>query len=160
MKNFILFLILFTSIGVSAQKEDCSRLWLGDTYDFIDVIKQITGEYLQTNFKLLPNEGSKTIYELGDPDNLSHIKIWMKGKRIVSGGNVTTTYVLSSYKIIGPAEKIESLFKAWKEKVGKCSAETSPTSITFGLGKMFTENHGGEWDRKNIPMSTLTITSN
>ncbi len=90
MKRFLIIVALLVSISASAQTKDCSSLWLGDNYDSIDVFKKTAELYLKTELKLVPNEGVKTLYDLTDAEGLSLLKIWMKQKKVVTGGTVST----------------------------------------------------------------------
>lgn len=159
MKRFLIIVALLVSISASAQTKDCSSLWLGDNYDSIDVFKKTAELYLKTELKLVPNEGVKTLYDLTDAEGLSLLKIWMKQKKVVTGGTVSTVYVISSFRITGVAENIDALFNGLKEKVAKCMSESTNASAVFSYGKMAVEKQGGDWSKKNIPMATLTITS-
>ena len=82
----------------------------------------------------------------------------MKQKRVLSGTTMTSVYFINSIKIICLAERNETLFAALKEKVAACTTESSKMNAVFSTGKMSIENQGGDWSKKNIPMSTLTIT--
>lgn len=159
MKRLSIIVALFFSLTAGAQTKDCNSLWLGDNYDSIDVFKKTAELYLKTDLKLVPNEGVKTLYDLTDADGLSQLKIWMKQKKVVTGGTVSTIYIISSFRITGVAENIDALFNALKEKVVKCTSESTDATAVFAYGKMSVEKQGGDWSKKNIPMATLTITS-
>ena len=158
MKNFIIVAILLIGNVAVGQKKEC-KLWLGDTYDSIDVIKATAEQYLQFQLKLVPNEdGSKTMYEMKDNEGFCQVKIWMKQKRVLTGTTMTSVYFINSIKVICLAERNETLFAALKEKVAACTTESTKMNAVFSTGKMSIENQGGDWSKKNLPMSTLTIT--
>lgn len=159
MKNFFILLSVLFSSAAFGQNKECHNLWLGGTYDSTEKIRQITEQYLQTQLQLTNNEGSKTVYELKDKEDITDLKIWMKQKRSVVGSDVTIIYQISSFKVVGPAERIESLFNALKQKVSGCSTATSDLSVSYATGKITVEKQGGDWSKKNIPMWTLTVTS-
>lgn len=142
------------------QNKEC-KLWMGDPYDSISVMKAMAEKYLQFELKMTANEeGIKTMYEIKDNDELCQIKIWMKSKRILAGATMTTIYSINSIKIVTLTERIETLFAALKEKVADCTSNSTKTNAVFSSGKMLIENQGGDWSKKNLPMSTLTITPN
>jgi len=159
MKTVLFTLLLLVCGQCFAQEKECSRLWLNDPFDSVDVIKRTAEEYLQTQLQMTNNEGSKMMYEMKDQNDLNQLKIWMKQKKSVVGGNVTTIYVTSSFKVTGPAERIDALFNALKNKVGGCISAPTDNSFSFATGKVTVEKQGGDWSKKNIQMETMTITS-
>lgn len=154
----VLASVLMISFSLSAQQQNCN-LWLGDTYDSIEVIKQTTEKFLGTQLKMLPNEDVKTMYEFRDADEFAQMKVWMKQKKAVSGGTLTTFYAMNSFRIIGEAERIQALFNFLKEKVSGCAGATTELSVQFGGGKMSIEKQGGDWSKKNVQLYTLTVAS-
>lgn len=159
MKYTVLIWALLLHFSSYAQPKECSTLWMGDTYDSVDVFKKTAEQYLQTSLKLLPNEGVKTMYEMQDEGGISSLRVWMKQKKVVAGGSVSTIYVISSFKITGVTENIEALFAALQSKVKDCILQNSGSGTTFSYGKMTVEKQGGDWSKKNISLSTLTLTS-
>lgn len=155
---FILSILLLSLTGTSfGQKKPC-KLWLGDSYDSIALIKEMAEKYLEFNLKMTPNdENNKTTYELKDSGDFCNVRIWMKSKKVVVGTAITTLYFINSIKIVCISDRIETLFNALKEKVAECTSQSSKTGAIFSSGKMSVENQGGDWSKKNIPMSTLTI---
>ena len=158
MKFFLLaFLLCIIQIAIGQNKE--CKLWLGEPYDTIDVIKQTAEKYLQFELKQLPNEDNiKTMYEMRDSEGLCILKIWMKQKKVLVGGAMTSSYTINSIKITCLAERIDAFFTVLKEKVAVCTTEATKTNAVFSSGKMFIENQGGDFSKKNIALLTLTIT--
>jgi hypothetical protein len=157
MKNFILASILLIGNAAFGQSKECSSLWLGSAPDSIEVIRKTAEEFLQTQLKMANNEGIRTIYEMNDNEGVSLLKVWMKGKKTIAGGTVTTTYSVNSYKITGVDERIQSLFNSFKEKVAPCTTTSSDLSIVFATGKITVEKQGGDISKKNIPLWTMTV---
>lgn len=159
MKTIILASLLFISGAAIAQDKPCT-LWLGDVYDSTNALKQTAEQYLQVQTKLLPTPaGVKNMYEMRDDNNLAIIRIWMKPKRVLSAGAMTTEYVISSYKITSLAENIDALYKALQAKITACTTESAAMNTVFGANKMFIEKQGGDFSKKNIPMATITVTA-
>ena len=130
---------------------------MGDANDSMNIIKQTAEKFLDAELRPSGEQESKTVYEMRDKEGVAIVKIWMKSKKTVVGGNITTTYSVSSFKITGIAEKIDILLNALKEKVAGCSIVTG-TTVVFGSGKMSVEKQGGDWSKQNLPMATLTVT--
>lgn len=159
---FLVSTLLFCQITFcqTNQNKEC-KLWLGDPYDSISLIKAMAEKYMQFELKMVANdENIKTMYELKDNDELCQIKIWMKSKKVLTGTTLITFYLINSVKIVSLSERIDNLFSALKEKVADCISVSTKTNAVFSSGKMFIENQGGDWSKKNLPMSTLTITPN
>ena len=124
------------SFSQTTQTKEC-KLWLGEPYDSISLIKSMAEKYLQFELKMVANDESiKTMYEIKDNDELCQIKIWMKSKRILVGTSMTTFYFINSIKIVTLTDRIETLFAALKEKVVDCTgvstAEFKPQVRQYG----------------------------
>jgi hypothetical protein len=159
MKSIILATLLLIGSASFAQENSCN-LWVGEPFESTTALKETAEQYLEMQTKLIPNEaGVKNMYEMRDDNGLAIIKIWMKPKKVVVAGAMTTVYVISSYKITSVSEKIDVLYKAFQAKVSSCTAESSAVSTTFGANKMTIDKQGGDFSKKNIPMVTLTVTA-
>ena len=158
MKSIIAAIILIISHQALAQQKDCS-LWLGAPYDSISLIKDTAEKYLQADLVLSGSPEVKTMYELKDSEELNVIKIWMKGKRTVVGSTITTIYSISSIRITSLAERIERLLQAFKANLSDCNASSTSSTLMVGNTKLIVEKQGGDWSKKNIALSTMTITS-
>ncbi len=159
MKNLFVAAALLLSSTAFTQDKPCT-LWLGDTQDSASAIKQIAERYLEMQTKLAQGETSvSNIQELKDDNGLALIKIWMKPKKVVVAGAMTTTYVISSYKITSLSDKIDLLYNALKSKVMQCTSESTAANTLFGVNKMVIEKQGGDFSKKNLPMATLTVTA-
>ena len=157
MKNifFACFLIV-SSVGFT-QDKTCS-LWLGDGSDSTNNIKQFAEKYLELQTKLLPAEDNK-IQEMRDDNELAQIKVWLKPKKMLVSGAMTTVYTISSFKIVSLSDKIDALYTALVSKVQPCTTETTAMNTLFGDNKMFIERDSGGFGNKGLPMSTLTVTA-
>lgn len=157
MKSVLLACFLIVNYGIFAQDSMCN-LWLGDTSDSTNNIKQFAEKYLELQTKLLPSETS-TIAEMRDDNHLAQIKIWLKPKKMLVSGAMTTGYVISSFKIVSLSDKIDALYAALTGKVQACLTQTSALNTMFGNNKMFIERNSGGFGDQGLPMSTLTVTS-
>jgi hypothetical protein len=157
MKSILLACFLIVSSVAIAQDTRCN-LWLGDASDSTNNIKQFTEKYLEIQTKLLPAEDSK-IQEMRDDNQLAQIKIWLKPKKMLVSGAMTTVYTISSYKIVSLSDKIDALYTALANKVQACTTETTTMNTVFGNSKMFIERNSGGFGKKGLAMSTLTVTA-
>jgi len=157
MKSIFFTCFLIFSGAAFAQNNTCN-LWLGDISDSTNNIKQFAEKYLEIQTKLLPAEDNK-IQEMRDDNELAQIKIWLKPKKMLVSGAMTTVYTISSFKIVSLSDKIDQLYNALVTKVQSCTTETTATNTTFGNNKMFIERNSGGFGKKGLPMSTLTITA-
>ena len=156
MKSIFFACFLIVSNVAIAQDNTCS-LWLGDASDSINNIKQFAEKYLEIQTKLLSSEASN-IQEMRDDNELAQIKIWLKPKKMLVSGAMTTIYTVSSFKIVSLSDKIDALYAALVSKVQACTTETTATNTLFGNSKMFIERNSGGFGKKGLPMSTLTVT--
>jgi hypothetical protein len=157
MKSIFFACFLIVSSGAFAQDKTCN-LWLGDLSDSTRNIKQFAEKYLEIQTKLLPAEASN-IQEMKDDNKLAQIKIWLKPKKMLVSGAMTTIYTVSSFKIVSLSDKIDTLYAALVSKVQACTTETTPMNTMFANSKMFIERNSGGFGQKGLPMSTLTVTA-
>jgi hypothetical protein len=156
MKNIFFACFLMVCNGAFAQDKTCN-LWLGALSDSTQNIKQFTEKYLEIQTKLLPAEANN-IQELRDDNELAQIKIWLKPKKMLVSGAMTTIYTISSFKIVSLSDKIDALYTALVNEVQACTTETTTMNTVFGNNKMFIERNSGGFGKKGLPMSTLTVT--
>lgn len=157
MKSIFFAFFLIVSSAAIAQDSTCN-LWLGDASDSITNIKQLAEKYLEIQTKLMPSEDNK-IQEMRDDNQLAQIKIWLKPKKILVSGAMTTVYTISSFKIVSLSDKIDALYAALVSKVQACTTETTTMNTVFGHNKMFIERNSGGFGTKGLSMSTLTVTA-
>ena len=157
MKNIFFACFLIVCNGAFAQDKTCN-LWLGDLSDSTQNIKQFAEKHLEIQTKLLPAEANN-ILEMRDDNELAQIKIWLKPKKMLVNGAMTTIYTVSSFKIVSLSDKIDALYAALVSKVQACATETTPMNTLFGNSKMFIERNSGGYGKKGLPMSTLTVTT-
>ena len=157
MKSIFFACFLIVSSGAFAQDKTCN-LWLGDVSDSAQNIKQFAEKYLEIQTKLLPSEANN-IQEMRDDNELAQIKIWLKPKKMLVNGAMTTVYTISSFKIVSLSDKIDTLYTALVNKVPACTTETTTMNTAFGSNKMFIERNSGGFGTKGLPMSTLTVTA-
>ena len=157
MKSIFFACFLIVSSAAIAQDKTCN-LWLGDGSDSTSNIKQFAEKYLEIQTKLLPAE-TNTIQEMRDDNELAQIKIWLKPKKMLVSGAMTTVYTISSFKIVSLSDKIDALYTALVNKVKACTTETTIMNTVFGNNKMFIERNSGGFGNKGLPMSTLTVTA-
>ena len=154
-----IFFACFLIIGSAAIAQDTTcTLWLGDLSDSTNNIKQFAEKYLEIPTKLMPAETS-TIQEMRDDNELAQIKIWLKPKKMLVSGAMTTVYNISSFKIVSLSEKIDQLYTALVKRVQACTTETTNMNTLFGNSKMFIQRTSGDFGKKSLPMSTLTVTA-
>src|SRR5215203_3614269 len=110
MKSIFFACFLIVSSVVIAQDQPCN-LWLGDGSDSTKNIKQFAEKYLEIQTKLLPAE-TNTIQEMRDDNELAQIKVWLKPKKVLANGAMTTVYTVSSFKIVSLSDKIDALYAA------------------------------------------------
>ena len=156
MKSIFFACFFIMCSGAFAQDKTCN-LWLGDLSDSTQNIKQFAEKYLEIQTKLLPDEANN-IQEMRDDNELAQIKIWLKPKKMLVNGAMTTIYTISSFKIVSLSDKIDALYTALVSKVQPCTTETTATNTMFGNSKMFIERNSGGFGTKGLPMSTLTVT--
>jgi hypothetical protein len=149
------FFLLVSSVAV-AQDKTCN-LWLGDVSESTSNIKQLAEKHLELQTKLLPAEVNN-IQELRDDNELAQIKVWLKPKKMLVSGAMSTVYTISSFKIVSLSDKIDQLYAALVNKVQSCTTETTAMNTVFGSNKMFIERNSGGFGKKGLPMSTLTVT--
>ena len=94
-----------------------------------------------------------------DDNELAQIKVWLKPKKMLVSGAMTTVYTISSFKIISLSDKIDELYTALVNKVQACTTETTTMNTVFGNSKMFIERNSGGFVKNGLPMSTLTVTA-
>lgn len=157
MKSIFFACFLIVSSGAFAQDKTCN-LWLGDISDSTRNIKQFAEQYLEIQTKLLPAEANN-IQEMRDDNQLAQVKIWLKPKKMLVSGAMTTIYTISSFKIVSLSDKIDVLYTALVTKVQACTTETTAMNTLFGNSKMFIERNSGGFGKKGLPMSTLTVTA-
>ena len=157
MKSIFFACFLIVSSVAIAQDKTCN-LWLGEASESTSNIKQLVEKQLEIQTKLLPAEANN-IQEMRDDNELAQIKIWLKPKKVLANGAMTTAYTISSFKIVSLSDKIDQLYNALVTKVQSCTTETTATNTTFGNNKMFIERNSGGFGKKGLPMSTLTITA-
>lgn len=158
MKSIFLACFVIVSSAAIAQNNTCN-LWLGVSSDSSTNIKQFAEKYLEIQTRLLPAETS-TIQEMQDDNDLAQVRIWLKPKKVLASGAMTTVYTISSFKIVSLSDKIDALYAALGSKVQACTTQTTPTNTVFANGKMFIERNSGGFGKKGLPMSTLTVTAN
>ena len=156
MKSIFFACFVIVSSAVIAQDQTCN-LWLGDGSDSTKNIKQFAEKYLEIQTKLLPAE-TNTIQEMRDENELAQIKVWLKPKKVLANGAMTTVYTVSSFKIVSLSDKIDALYAALVSKADACTTETTTMNTVFGNNKMFIERNSGGFGTKGLPMSTLTVT--
>ena len=156
MKSIFFACFVIVSSGAFAQDKTCN-LWLGDLSDSTQNIKQFAEKYLEIQTKLLPADANN-ILEMRDDNELAQIKIWLKPKKMLVNGAMTTVYTISSFKIVSLSDKIDALYAALVNKVQACTTETTTMNTVFGDNKMFIERNSGGFGTKGLPMSTLTVT--
>jgi len=157
MKSIFFACFLIVSSVAIAQDNTCN-LWLGDGSDSTNNIKQFAEKYLEIQTKLLPAE-TNTIQEMRDGNELAQIKIWLKPKKMLVSGAMTTVFTISSFKIVSLSDKIDELYAALVNKVQPCTTETTKMNTVFGNSKMFIERNSGGFGKQSLPMSTLTVTA-
>jgi hypothetical protein len=157
MKSIFFACFLIVSSLAIAQDKTCS-LWLGDVSESTSNIKQFVEKQLEIQTKLLPAE-TNNIQEMRDDNELAQIKIWLKPKKMLDNGAMTTVNTISSYKIVSLSDQIDKLHTAFVNKVQACTTETTTMNTLFGNNKMFIERHSGGFGKKGLPMSTLTVTA-
>ncbi len=157
MKSIFFACFLIVGSGAFAQDKTCN-LWLDDISDSARNIKQFAEKYLEIQTKLLPAEASN-IQEMRDDNQLAQIKVWLKPKKMLVSGAMTTVYTISSFKIVSLSDKIDALYAALVSKVQACTTETTAINTIFGNSKMFIERNSGGFGNKGLPMSTLTVTA-
>jgi hypothetical protein len=153
---FFAFFLIVSSVAI-AQDNTCN-LWLGDGSDSTNNIKQFAEKFLGIQTKLLPGEANN-IQEMRDDNELAQIKIWLKPKKMLVSGAMTTVYTISSFKIVSLSDKIDVLYTALVNKVQACTTGTTTMNTVFGNNKMFIERNSGGFGTKGLPMSTLTVTT-
>jgi hypothetical protein len=142
---------------VIAQDKTCN-LWLGDVSESTSNIKQFVEKQLEIQTKLLPAE-SNNIQEMRDDNELAQIKIWLKPKKILVNGALTTVNTISSYKIVSLSDQVDKLYTALVNKVQACTTETTTMNTVFGNNKIFIERTSGGFGKKGLAMSTVTVTA-
>ncbi|MDB5246834.1 MAG: hypothetical protein JWQ40_1228 [Segetibacter sp.] len=157
MRGICFACFLIVSSVVIAQDKACT-LWLGEVSESTNNIKQFVEKHLELQTKLLPAEVSN-IQEMRDDNELVQIKIWLKPKKTLVNGAMSTVYTISSFKIVTLSDKIDELYTALGSKVGACTTETTTMNTSFGNNKMFIERHSSGFGKKGLPMSTLTVTA-
>ncbi|WP_018614905.1 hypothetical protein [Segetibacter koreensis] len=157
MKSIFFACFLIVSSVAIAQDKTCN-LWLGEVSESTSNIKQLVEKHLEIQTKLLPAEANN-IQEMRDNNELTQIKIWLKPKKTLVSGAMTTVYTISSFKIVTLSDKIDELYTALVNKVQSCTTETTAMSTLFGNNKMFIERNSGGFGKKGLPMSTLTVTA-
>jgi hypothetical protein len=157
MKSIFFSCFLIVSSVAIAQDKTCN-LWLGDESDSTSNIKQFAENFLEIQTKLLPAE-TNTILEMRDDNNLAQIKIWLKPKKMLVSGAMTTVYTISSFKVVSLSDKIDALYTALGNKVKACTTETTTMNTAFGDNKMFIERNSGGFGKQGLAMSTLTVTA-
>ena len=157
MKSIFFACFLIVSSVVIAQDNKCN-LWLGDASESTNNIKQFAEKYLEIQTKLLPAE-TNTIQEMRDDNELAQMRIWLKPKKMLVSGAMTTVYTISSFKIVSLSDKIDALYTALVNKVQACTTETTTMNTVFGNSKMFIERNSGGFGKKGLPMSMLTVTA-
>src|SRR4051794_26233300 len=129
MKSIFFACFLIVSSIAIGQDNTCN-LWLGDSSDSINNIKQFAEKYLEIQTKLLPAE-TNTIQEMRDDNQLAQIKIWLKPKKVLVSGAMTTVFTISSFKIVCLSDKIDGLYAAFVNNVQPCTTETSKMNTVF-----------------------------
>jgi hypothetical protein len=157
MKSIFFACFLIVSSVAFAQDKPCS-LWLGETSESANNIKQLAEKQLEVQTKLQPAVANN-IQEMKDDNELAQIKIWLKPTKMLVDGAMKTVYTISSYKIVSLSNKIDALYSALVNKVQACTSETSATNTVFGNYKMVIERNSGGFGKKGLPMSTLTVTA-
>ncbi len=157
MKSIFFACFLVVSSGIFAQDKTCN-LWLGNSSDSTNSIKQFAEKYLEIQTKLQPSE-TNIILEMKDDNQLAQIKIWLKPKKMLVSGAMATFYTVSSFKIVSLSDKINALYTALAGRVQACTTQTTAMNTTFGNDKMFVERNSGGFGNKGLAMSTLTVTA-
>ena len=155
MKNTLLICFLFVSSVTFAQDKTCT-LWLGELSESTNNIKQFAEKTLKLQTKILPAEANN-IQEMRDENDLAQIKVWLKPKKMLMNGAMSTVYTISSYKIVSLSENIDELYKKLGAEVQQCITESTPLNTLFGTNRMYIERQSGGFGKKGLPMSTLTI---
>jgi hypothetical protein len=156
MKSIFFACFLIVSSVVIAQDKTCN-LWLGEVSESSNNIKQFAEKYLEIQTKLLPADANN-IQEMRDANELAQIKVWLKPKKMLVNGAMSTVYTISSYKIVSLSDKIDQLYTALVNKLEACTPATTATNTLFGNNKMFIERNSGGFGKKGLAMSTLTVT--
>src|SRR3954451_20264088 len=141
MKSIFFACFLIVSSVAIGQDKTCS-LWLGEVSDTTNNIKQFAEKYLEIQTKPLPGEANN-IQEMRDDNELAQIKVWLKPKKMLVSGAMTTVYTISSFKIVSLSDKIDGLYTALVNKVQPCTTETTAMNTLFGNNKMFIERNSG-----------------
>lgn len=157
MKNIFFACFLIVCSGAFAQDKTCN-LWLGDLSDSTQNVRQFTEKYLEIQTKPLAAEANN-IREMRDDNELAQIKIWLKPKKMLVNGAMTTVYTISSFKVVSLSDKIDTLYAALVSKVQACTTESTSMNTVFGTSKIFIERNSGGFGTKGLPMSTLTVTA-
>jgi hypothetical protein len=157
MKSIFFACFLIVSSVAIAQDKTCN-LWLGEVSESTTNIKQFAEKYLEVQTKVLPAEAGN-IQEMRDDNELAQIKIWLKPKKMLVNGAMSTVYTISSFKIVSLSDKIDGLYTALVNKVQPCTTETTTMNTVFGNNKMFIERTSSGFGKKGLPMSTLTVTA-
>src|SRR5215831_10416296 len=123
MKTIFFACFLIVSSVAIAQDNTCN-LWLGDESDSTNNIKQFAEKFLGIQTKVLPGEANN-IREMRDDNELAQIKIWLKPKKMLVSGAMTTVYTISSFKIVSLSDKIDALYASLVNKVQACTTETT-----------------------------------
>lgn len=154
-----IFFACFLMLGTPAIAQDTTcNLWLGNRSESTANIKQFAEQYLEIQTKLQPAELS-TIQEMRDDNQLAQIKIWLRPKKMLVNGAMTTVYTISSFKIVSLSDKIDALYAAFADKVKACTTETTAMNTMFANSKMFIERNSGGFGTKGLPMSSITVTA-
>ena len=157
MKSIFFACCLIVSSVAVAQDKTCT-LWLGDVSESTNNMKQFVEKQLELQTKPVAAPVSN-VQELRDDNELAQIKIWLKPKKMLVNGAMTTVNTISSFKIVSLSDKIDGLYTALVDKVKACTTETTPMNTVFGINKMFIERHSSGFGKKGLPMSTLTVTA-
>jgi hypothetical protein len=156
MKSIFFACFLMVSSVVVAQDKTCN-LWLGEVGDSSQNIKQFVEKRLELQTKFLPAT-TNNIQEMKDDNDLAQIKVWLKPKKTLVSGAMSTVYTISSFKIVTLSDKIDELYKEFASRVQACTTGTAALNTMFGNNKMFIERNSGGFGKKGLPMSTLTVT--
>jgi hypothetical protein len=157
MKNILFASFLFISTVVSAQDKTCN-LWLGEPSESSSNIQQLVEKHLEIKTKPVPAVNNN-ILELRDDNELVQIVFWLKPKKTLVKGAMTTVYTISSFKIVTLSDKIEELYSQLSGKVLACTTETVGKNTVFGDYKMFIDKNSGGFGKKATPLWTLTVTA-
>lgn len=157
MKSIFFACFLIISSAAFSQDKICN-LWIGDGSDSTGNVKLFAEKYLEIQTKLLPAE-TNTIQQMKDDNDLALIKIWLKPKKVLVSGTMTTVYAISSFKVISLSEKIDALYTAFANKIKECGIDATPMNTVFGDNKMFIERTSDGFGPKGVAMATLTVTA-